>query len=248
MEIQFEAFEIFYKCLTEAPDVKKIKVGGAAVKSGVDKKKPTTIDKKSTTDDKKNKDTKDKDGKKFDKKNPFDGINLNNMKLYLEGLKAKMKDMSQKEKELSRNLDNTFRLLVKAMKNALVSDRREAIIKGSVIPSFSRCIKACIGLAGVYAVSGFNPAAPLLVAFGGFCVSKRLTQKERLLLLDEIETELQVVDKEISMAESRDNMKKYRALLKYKKDLQRQYQRIKYNIRVGKDILPNSAAGLRNQD
>ena len=39
-------------------------------------------------------------------------------------------------------------------------------------------------------------------------------------------------------------MKKYRALLKYKKDLQRQYQRIRYNVRVGKDILPGSAAGI----
>ena len=43
-------------------------------------------------------------------------------------------------------------------------------------------------------------------------------------------------------------MKKYRALLKYKKDLQRQYQRIKYNVKVGKDILPDSTTGLKNND
>ena len=43
-------------------------------------------------------------------------------------------------------------------------------------------------------------------------------------------------------------MKKYRALLKYKKDLQRQYQRIRYNIRVGKDILPGSASGIKNSN
>ena len=45
------------------------------------------------------------------------------------------------------------------------------------------------------------------------------------------------------MADSKNQIKKYRALLKYKKDLQRQYQRIKYNIRVGKDILPGSEVG-----
>ena len=35
-------------------------------------------------------------------------------------------------------------------------------------------------------------------------------------------------------------------LLKIKKNLQRQYQRIKYNVRVGKDILPGSAIGVPN--
>ena len=79
-------------------------------------------------------------------------------------------------------------------------------------------------------------------------MSKKLKKKERLLLLDEIETELTVLEKEIAAAESDGNMKKYRALLKYQKDLQRQYQRIKYNIRVGKDILPGSTAGVKNYE
>lgn len=181
------------------------------------------------------------------KKNPFKGININSIKLYLEGLKSKMKNMSQKEKEISSNLDNNFRRFVKAMKDALISDRREAIIKGSVIPSFSKCIKIGIGLAGIGFISG-NPLVPIIIAIGGFAMSKRLTKRERLLLLDEIETELEVLDKEISIAESKNQIKKFRALLKYKKDLQRQYQRIKYNINIGKDILPNSTAGIKKFD
>ena len=56
--------------------------------------------------------------------------------------------------------------------------------------------------------------------------------------MDDIEVELDVIDKEISNAESKNQMKKMRALMKTKKDLQRQYQRIKYNIRVGQDLLP----------
>ena len=181
------------------------------------------------------------------KKNPFKGININSIYLYLEGLKAKTKNMSQKEKEISRNMDNNFRVFVKGMKNALISDRREAIIKGSVIPSFSRCVKLCIGLAGTGVISG-NPLIPVIIALGGFAMSKRLTQKERILMLDEIEIELDVVEKEISLAESRNQIKKYRDLLRYKKELQRQYQRIRYNVRVGKDILPSSSAGFRNND
>jgi hypothetical protein len=137
-----------------------------------------------------------------------------------------------------------FDRLTKGIKNALVSDRREAIIKGSIIPSFSRCIKTAIALAGISAI---NPAAGVITAVGGFAASKRLTKKERLLMLDELSTELEVVEKEIAIAERNDNMKKYRKLLAYKKDLQRQYQRIRYNIRIGKDILPGSATGLREE-
>ena len=234
LDIQLEAFECLL-AISEAikkPQVKKPKVGPDAVKANKDYKKP-----------------KDDPNTKVDesRKNPFKGINLNSIRLYLEGLKTKMKQASGKEKEISRNLDNGFRRFVKSLKDALISDRREAIIKGSVIPSFSKCIKIAISLAGTGLVTG-NPVVPLLIAMGGFAVSKRLTKKERILLLDEIETELEVVEKEINLAESKNQMKKYRVLLKYKKDLQRQYQRIRYNVRVGKDILPGSAAGFQNRD
>jgi hypothetical protein len=185
-----------------------------------------------------------KDGKKV---NPFKGINLNSLKLYLYGLKKKASNASQKEKEISRNVDNSFRRLIKSMKNSLISDRREAIIKGSVIPSFSRCIKIAVALAGLGLIF-HNPAVPVIAAIGGFAMSKQLTKKERILLLDEIDTELEVLDKEIANAESKNQMKKYRALLKYKKDLQRQYQRIRYNVRIGKDLLPNSATGVRDSE
>ena len=82
---------------------------------------------------------------------------------------------------------------------------------------------------------------------GGIACSAHLNKKERLLLLDEIETELEVVDKELNIADSNNNMKKYRALLRYKKELQRQYQRIKYNIRIGKDII-SSDVGVTNMN
>lgn len=173
-----------------------------------------------------------------ERKKPITGINLNNITLALQGLKNTAKNASAKEQELSRNADMAFNGFVRACKNLLVSDRREAIIKGSVIPSFSRCIKIGIALIAVGYITG-GPAIPAIIAIGGIAMSKKLTQKERVLLLDEIETELEVVDREISLAESRNQMKKFRALLKYKKNLQRQYQRIKFNIRVGKDLLPS---------
>ena len=270
IDIQLEAYQALCAVLEAGPDIKKPDLKKPDIKKDKDDSKDKeenkgvmdkfrnkakdvkdNISSKFNKKDDKDKDddSKDKkeDGDNKKKKNPFSGVNLNNIKLYLEGLKSKMKNMSQKEKEMSRNLDNWFRRFSKSLHDAMISDRREAIIKGSVIPSFSKCIKIAIGLAGLGIVTG-SPVAPILTAFAGFAVSKDLTKKERILMLDEIETELQVLEKEIAMAESKNQMKKYRALLTYKKDLQRQYQRIKYNVRVGKDILPNSTAGLRNND
>lgn len=187
----------------------------------------------------------DEEGKEKKIKNPLAGVNLNSIKLYLTGLKSKVKNMSTKEKEISKNMDITFNHFASNVKNALVSDRREAIIKGSVIPSFSKSIKLMIAAAGLTAIS---PPVGIISVIGGLAVSKNLTKKERVLLLDEIETELEVIDKEINLAESRNQMKRYRTLLKTKKDLQRQYQRIRYNIRVGKDILPDSTMGVKQSD
>lgn len=183
---------------------------------------------------------KEKDGE-----DKFSGLKLNNIKLYLQGLKKKMKDMSAKEQEISRQADTTFNNFAKACKNALISDRREAIIKGSVIPSFSKSVKIGVAMAGLYIV---NPLAAVITAFGGLAMSKNLTKKERALLLDELEVELEMIEKEIQNAESKNQLKKERALMMQKKQLQRQYQRIKYNIRIGKDLIPGSSVGVGNKE
>jgi hypothetical protein len=175
------------------------------------------------------------------------GKAINGLRLAMKGLMAKTGDMGNKHQELCKNLDASVSHLIKAMHDALISDRREAIIKGSVIPSFSKCIHTALGLAGagIASMVVIGNIMPVVIgAIGAFALSKKLTNQERMLLLDDIETELDVVDKEIQNAESKNQMKKYRALLKYKKDLQRQYQRIRYNRRIGKDILPNSATGV----
>jgi hypothetical protein len=237
-DIQIEAYKIFNDIINEAgPKINKPKVGGATVK------KPTISKFKDNKPKNDNKDEKEDDYQ------PSQSISnkLNNIKIYLQGLKSKAKDLSQKEKQLSRQLDANYNNFAKAVKNAFISDRRESIIKGSVIPSFSKSIKIAIGLAGLGIVSG-NPIVPIVAAIGGLAVSKKLTKRERILLLDEIETELDVVEKEIANADAKNQIKKYRALLQYKKDLQRQYQRIKYNVKVGKDILPGSAVGFKERN
>lgn len=169
------------------------------------------------------------------------GFNLHGIKLGLKGLRDKFKKMSTSMKERSKTLDNSVRSMVKGFKDSQSNQRREQIIKGSVIPSFSSIIKTGALMAGSALFDPTHIVAPVIVALGGFAINQHLSKKEKLLILDEIETELDVVEKEINLADGDNDIKKYRALLKYKKELQRQYQRIKYNIRIGKDITPDSS-------
>lgn len=164
-----------------------------------------------------------------------EAIDLNAVKLGIEGLKDKVKQLGTKEQEMSRDLDATVNHFIRSMENTVKNDRREAIIKGSLIPSFSKCLKSAITFAGLGLITG-NWVIPIITAFASLAVSKNLNKKERSLLLDEIDIELKALEKEINMAENANQMKKYRKLLTYQKKLQRERQRIKYNLKGWKDL------------
>ena len=181
------------------------------------------------------------------KDSPLKNMTGTNMKLFGKGIGKAGRDVYAKQERLSKAADASFDHFSRSIKNALVSDRREAIIKGSIIPSFSRCVKIGLGLLGLGIISG-GPLLPAITALGSMGVSAHLTKKERILLLDEIDTELQVIEKEIQMADANNQTNKYRELLKYKKELQRQYQRIKFNVKVGKDLLPSTVGTPGNEN
>jgi ribonuclease HII len=92
---------------------------------------------------------------------------------------------------------------------------------------------------GMYLI---NPVVAAIGVIGALAVSKALTERERQMLLDEIDIELKAVEKEISTAESNNRMKDYRQLLTYQRKLQREKQRIKYRLKLsGKDNIPDVA-------
>lgn len=162
-------------------------------------------------------------------------VNITTLKLLLQNAKAKMKDLSTKEKSISQSIDAHASGFVNSLEKAMTSDRREAIIKGSIIPSFSKCLKGAILLSGVGVF--FGPMPAIITALGGFACSTALNAKEKKLIYDEIETELKVVEKQIEIAQNDGDMNQYRFLLNYQKKLTREHQRIKYGLKVsGRDI------------
>lgn len=151
-----------------------------------------------------------------------------NLKLASEAMKKKIQGLGTKEKEVSQSIDAAANGLRTGIEKAVTNDRREAIIKGSVVPSFSKLIKNGIMVAGTYAVS---PVLAAITCIGGLAISKSLNKKERQMLLDEINIELQVVESEIDRVKDNDP-KKYKQLLMYQRKLQRERQRIMYRVKL----------------
>ena len=185
------------------------------------------------------------DDKSADKGSGFKGIDFNNIKLYLKGLMDKAKNLSTKEREICRQIDSATMHFCDSIKKAVSADSREQIIKGSVIPSFSKCIKLAIVAAGAFGIASLAglssaPLIPVIIIFGAFGASKMLMADEKRALADELEIELEVLDREISNCEGEGKPKKLRALLRTRKELQRQYQRLKLGGKLAKKIRSSS--------
>lgn len=188
-----------------------------------------------------NKDSKKNDKVKGKEKSKSPKINLNTLKMAVINFKKKFRDLKGKEQELWRNIDIATVNLSKGIQQALTSDRREAIIKGSIIPSFSKCIKFAISVGAIGAFTG--PVGAAISAVGMLGASKVLNERERRLLYDEIDTELQVVEKQIQLAENEGDMNQYRFLLNYEKKLKREKARIKYGIHMAGRTIPELKGG-----
>ena len=169
-----------------------------------------------------------------------EGVNLNTLRLTWQAFKKKVKNFSAKEKEMCRDLDATFNHFLKGVQSFFEVDHREQIITGQIRPSLSKMLKIALGLAGLGIATNFYVSA--VVAVAGLAINKRTSVKEKNMILDEIDIELKVVDRELQKAEASGSTKKYRYLLTVQKNLQRERQRIYYNLSTkGKVPLPSTS-------
>lgn len=153
----------------------------------------------------------------------------NTMKMTKEKLKDVAKGLSDTEKNVSRNIDVACSQFSSAAEKALTNDNREAVIRGSLIPSASKVIKNAIIAGAGWAV---NPALAVIGVIGSIAISKKLQAKERQLILDDIEIELNMCERYLKIAEDNNDMKAQRNLLMTKRSLERQRQRIRYRMAV----------------
>ncbi|MGL5752620.1 MAG: hypothetical protein ACRCXT_18935, partial [Paraclostridium sp.] len=152
----------------------------------------------------------------------------NKLKMSKAMISNNIKKMSDKEKAMSRQMDNALDKFYNNVEKELTNKNREKVIKGSILPSASTIVKtAILSSAGFF----ISPALSVIGVLGAIAVSKNATHKEKQYILDEINIMLKLVDKKIQLAENNNDMKALEQLLRTQQQLEREKQRIQYNLR-----------------
>lgn len=152
----------------------------------------------------------------------------NTLKLAADKLKKAIQKASDADKKFSQTIDSSMSAFTRSAERAMTNDRREAIIKGSVIPSASKIIKGAI-VTGVTSLV-LGPVVAVIGVLGYLGVSKKLNDRQRRALMDEIEIELKMCQKYIDLAESKNDLKALKKLYTIQRELEKQRGRIKYKL------------------
>lgn len=168
----------------------------------------------------------------------------NSLKMASIKLKKMAVNLTDKEKQASQSVDNAMRSLSNGIEKSLTINNRDAVIRGSILPSASKVIKAAVVTGGAALI---HPAIAVIGAIGAIGVSKKFKSKERQLILDDIEIELKMTEKYIKIAEDKNDLVATKDLLVIQRNLERQRQRIKYKMEVEyKQHVPDVKPGADN--
>ena len=151
---------------------------------------------------------------------------LSKVKIAAENLRRFALKAKDKDKQISMKLDSELGRTMKYAKQAMISDSRESIIKGSFLPSASKCIHIALA-SGITFL--FAPVFAVIGLIGYIGCSKVINEKERNLILDDIDIEIEMCDKYMKIAEDKEDLTAVREIMKTKRDLERQRSRILYN-------------------
>ena len=151
----------------------------------------------------------------------------NSIKLAINKMKKDAANLVDKEKQASSMIDVAANNISRKLEDAVKTKNREAVIRGSIIPSASKCIKLALIYGAEWCIS---PAIAIITAIGHFACSKAMQKKERQLVLDDIDLELKMCERYIRAAEDKGDLKKVREYEKLQRTLIRQKQRLQYRM------------------
>lgn len=154
----------------------------------------------------------------------------NRVKMALMKLKKNAVKLSDKEKNISREIDRTANSFANGIEKSLTQSNRESVLRGTILPSASKIIKLGLIDAGLVAIG--QPVLAVIATLGYLGASHLSKNKERQYVIDELEIELKMCQKYIDLAESNGDMKALKQCLTIQRSLQRQLQKVKYKMKV----------------
>ena len=142
------------------------------------------------------------------------------------------------DKRYSDRLDTMFDRTFLKLKKNVANKNREAVLRGSLLPSLSSMIK--LGTtAGALTALG-QPILGMLTLIGGVGVSAKATREERLAIADELTVQQKIVDKKLAIADSDNDVETYAMLLKIKNRIIKEKARITYKTNSARTAMRKS--------
>lgn len=170
----------------------------------------------------------------------------NTINMAIERVKKAATDLSDKEKIMSKTVDQSLENFGRGITDVYKTENREAIIRGNVLPPASRIIKMAIITGLAFLV---HPALAVISVLGHVAMAKETRAKERSIILDELDVELNMCNRYIKQAEDKNDLKAVRQCLMIKKKLEAQRNRLRYKMEVEyKDDVPASANNDNDND
>lgn len=175
--------------------------------------------------------------------------------LGLDRLKKTASTLMDAQKTAWNNIDRFADTIEKINTEEDKREARMQVVKNSFLPSMSRCIKSIIIAGGLSVL--VHPFVGLLALVVRFVNSKRAAKEERQAVADELEVELEMIDRRIRDAEDSKDYKKERKLRLLKRKLITYLAKVAVNsktkwndeIMFKKDIDDaGSELGLRHDD
>lgn len=137
--------------------------------------------------------------------------------LGLDRLKKTASTLMDAQKTAWNNIDRFADTIEKINTEEDKREARMQVVKNSFLPSMSRCIKSIIIAGGLSVL--VHPFVGLLSLVVRFVNSKRAAKEERQAVADELEVELEMIDRRIRDAEDSKDYKKERKLRLLKRKL-----------------------------
>lgn len=137
--------------------------------------------------------------------------------LGLDRLKKTASTLMDAQKTAWNNIDRFADTIEKINTEEDKREARMQVVKNSFLPSMSRCIKSIIIAGGLSVL--VHPFVGLLALVVRFVNSKRAAKEERQAVADELEVELEMIDRKIRDAEDSKDYKKERKLRLLKRKL-----------------------------
>lgn len=153
----------------------------------------------------------------------------NTLKIALNNLKHSANKLNDKQKKISDNIDANVNIIAKNVSDSALESKRDRILTGKILPSASKTIKLALGAGVAWAI---DPAIAVIGVLAGLGCSTIATNKERQIILDDIEIELRMCERYLRQAEDRNDLEAVRQIEKTQRSLQRAQQRIKYKLKV----------------